>query len=382
MTDQHPAESDLVDSMRPTAEGFYWFLPKGSDCWEPVDIMINAGAWRMYRLHHDGKDLSSSRVSMKPVGKRLKTRHFDHMGPPEQRGANMKPQPTSPIAVELAVLALSVFYGATTAEWVSVEQPGWRGRCRFCLGTSEQAVQDPEEARKLPIVHRQMACAAVLAERLAARRSTDPELARIFKVAGEEWLYPSTQTGAAVHQALAKLMAGVRPDHAAQTDQAGTAVDACPELAAQTDQTGATVPAELGQAGVAVPAQPDLAAVAVPAQPDQAGAAPGVKRAFLGLNWEVVPWNRAGAELPLGVIELLEKCGRTLFRMRELPQAYLVADYDPDVARLLAQGSPDAKRAALRGILNLIDEAGHAEWEIEDELRKLDAASGGGRHVD
>lgn len=135
----------------------------------------------------------------------------------------MRLEPTTQIAVELAVLALSVLYGATTAEWVSLDQPGWRGRCRFCLGTSEQAVQDPEEARKLPIVHRQMACAAVLAAEIAARRSTDPDLARIFRVAGEEWLYPRTPTGVAVHEALAKLMTAVRPELAAQPGQGGAA---------------------------------------------------------------------------------------------------------------------------------------------------------------
>lgn len=141
----------------------------------------------------------------------------------------MRPEPTTQIAVEMAVLALSVFYGATTAEWVSVEQPGWRGRCRFCLGTSEQAVQDPEEARKLPIVHRQRACAAVLAAELAARRSTDPELARIFRVAGEEWLNPTTPTGVAVHEALVKLMTAVRPELATQPGQGGGAAALRPE---------------------------------------------------------------------------------------------------------------------------------------------------------
>lgn len=156
----------------------------------------------------------------------------------------MRPEPTTQIAVELAVLALSVFYGATTAEWVSVEQPGWRGRCRFCLGTSEQAVEDPEEARKLPIVHLQMACAAVLAAELAARRSTDPEIARIFRAAGKEWLNPRTPTGVAVHEALAKLTTAVRPELAAPPDHGGaggrigSAQDQA-ELAAALDGAGA-----------------------------------------------------------------------------------------------------------------------------------------------
>lgn len=92
------------------------------------------------------------------------------------------------------------------------------------------------------------------------------------------------------------------------------------------------------------------------------------KQPFLELSWESLPWADFREQLRHVPLKLLARCGLTLFRSKATPTLYLVADYDPDVARLLAHGLPDIRRAVLRGVQNLIEELCHVENELEEQL--------------